>query len=699
VSLLLLLALVLVGGLAPLPRSWAGEHPRIFLRTGELTQGRDLRGRVAITGSHCEEYALLVRWAEEHLSRPADVLLSDPGLAQQSALTYALLYQLSGDARFGDRAVAIIRTLITSRQGRLPGFDWPRLPATVATVFDWTYDRQSPEDRRRLLYDVLKRCIYVRDRKAPDEPPPFDPTPYLKPLLFAALALRGEPEAARYVPGWKQYCQRLLSERVLADLNEAGSQGAWPADAGGPDRELDVLECLEAWRSATGQLPGPTTPAGEESQLPSHFRHLGRRILYRLRPGLVLAGVRGDPPRKGGVPPALLYLLSHYQDDPTGRWLAETLRVARPYEPGSPGWLRDLRSRILWLDKGRRRTSPQEAGLPLAAGFEDTGELISRSTWNLTERAGFWCLFNVSRAGASRFPCWNHLSMVRGDDALAVDVNVPTPAGSSFHQRWFGQPWTQNTVAVPGAGSGAGFDFSFEAWSSGEGFSYARGRVSKQTRGAKQYSFVRELVVFPEGVLVVHDRVTGAQARPTWLLHMLDEPRLLGRVRTVVGLRAGGVRESDDARGATWQTGRGRAHLLILLPRRRRTRTIGGTNYGFWTEATGENDRPTRADAAGTDEPYTPEELRRLEVGTWRIEVVPTQATEATDFVTVLAAGPAPGPGPRASLREDADTIAVAVQWGKQEYQVEFRAEGGAPVVVKNAGSAATTGEGAVPLR
>ncbi|MCK4300759.1 MAG: hypothetical protein KAX80_14555, partial [Planctomycetes bacterium] len=315
-----LLALVTVTGLGPLSESRAAEHPRIFLRTEELTSGRNLRGRVAITGSHCEEYALLTEWAERHLGAPVANSLSDPGLTQEAALTCALLYQLSGDARYGRRAVGLIRALITGHQGRLPGFDWPRLPVTVATVFDWTYASLSPEDRQRLLYDILKRCIYVRDRNSPDDPAPFDSTPCLKPLLFAALALEDEPEASRYAAAWKRYCQRLLSERVLPDLNEAGSQGTWLPRAGGLDRELDVLECLEAWRSATRRTAGQSMSEGPGNRLPPHFRHLGRRILYRLRPGLVLAGVGGDGPQRNGVPPALLYLLSHYEDDPSGRW-------------------------------------------------------------------------------------------------------------------------------------------------------------------------------------------------------------------------------------------------------------------------------------------------------------------------------------------------------------------------------------------
>ncbi len=732
-----LLALVTVTGLGPLSESRAAEHPRIFLRTEELTSGRNLRGRVAITGSHCEEYALLTQWAERHLGAPVANSLSDPGLTQEAALTCALLYQLSGDARYGRRAVDLVRALITSHQGRLPGFDWPRLPVTVATVFDWTYASLSPEDRQRLLYDILKRCIYVRDREAPDDPAPFDSTPYLKPLLFAALALEDEPEASRYAAAWKRYCRSLLFQRVLPDLNAAGGVGAWLPRAGGLDRELDVLECLEAWRSATRRTAGQSTSEGAEDRLPPHFRHLGRRILYRLRPGLVLAGLGGDPPRTG-VTPALLYLLSHHEDrkrgresfpalsttrvekrfpspfSPTGRWLAEGLRVARPLEPGSAAWLRDLRARILWLAKGERRVPPREEELPLATTFEDAGEVVARSNWDLMEGDALWCLFRVSSAGPLQYPYWNHLSVVRGNDALAVEANVAGAPESAFAERWFGTPWAQNTVIVPGWGPETALDFVLEAHSSGVGFSYARGRVAKATGGTNGYSFVRQLVTFPEGLIVVHDRVSGS-GQPIWLLHMLDEPRLLGRVAKVAGLRAGGISESTDARGATWQTGRSRGYLLFLLPRHRRMRTIGVKDYEFWVQATGKNPWPTKrfrdgqpvpsfdlAQDGESVEPYSREELRRLEVGTWRLEVSAAEsaAGRTTEFVTVLAAGPTYGAEPQASLREDAGALIITVLWSigpageEQKYQVVFQPDGAASIVVEDARSGKTVRQG-----
>ncbi len=683
-GVMVLLALALVTGLASPLRAAGADHPRIFFRAEELTAGRDLRARVALTGSHCEEYALLLGWAQEQRGRPLSALLSDPELAQEAALTYAFLYQLSQSASEADWAVALTKALITSQTGRLPGFDWPRLPATVATVFDWTYDHLSSEDRQRLLYDVLKRCIYVHDRKVPQPQEPFDPAPYLRPLLFASLALEGEPEASRYVPGWKEFCRRTLSERVLPDLKEFGAQGAWLPRAGGLCREQDVLECLEAWRSATGEQDKGPEPLA--LPLPAHFQHLSRRLLYRLRPGLVLAGLEGDPPRTAAVPPELVYLLSHYEDDPVGRWLAEALRVEESPAPGSAAWLRDLRARILWLGKGQRRLSPGEAQLPLAACFEDRGEVVARGTWDLTTESDVWCLLTTSAARARSPAYWNHLGLVRGRDALAVEVNVTVPTDATFADAWSGRPRSQNTV-VPDVGGQGKERFALESCLCRRGFTYARGRVSRPVRGAARHEFARQLLAFPEGVVVVYDRVEAAPGRPTWLLHTLDPPRLLGTTRKTAGLPGAGISESNDARGATWQTGRSQAHLQVLLPRQRLMRAIGGKDYEFWVEAAGENAWPAKAIQDGVPVPYGAEELRALEVGAWRIEVAPIEAREVTEFLVVLTAGDVGTAEPKVSGQAEDGQAEVTVAYGGRTYHAVFGKAGGGSVEVKDEAS------------
>jgi len=665
------LMLLVTVGLSATPPVFAGQHPRIFFRAEDLTGGRNLRGRTTLTGSHCEEYAKLETWADlQWGSIPSD-LAAEAELSQQSALTYAFLYQLSGEVRYARRAVKLARDLVTSRRGRLPGFEWPELTVTVATVFDWCYDQLSPADRQRLLYDILKRCIYIRDRKAPDNPGRFDRAVYLKPLLFAVLALEGEPEAARYLPEWKSYCDRTLRQRVLADLEATGNEGAWLPWAGGLERELDVLECLEAWgQVGEGGLSGPDAGRNE---LPRHFRNLTRRILYRLRPGFVLAGTAGDFPRRPGVPTELLYLLAARQDEPSGRWLAEMLRLHSPPQPGSAAWLKDLRARILWLPKGRRRLAPAEAGLPTAECFGDTGEFITRSGWDFLDPAQTWFLFRVSAKEASPYPFWNHISLVRGEDPLTVEANIWSPAESNYSDYWFGRPRAQNTV-VPSSSTPRGvMQFALEGYQVGPELAVVRGHASADGSGAEKFDLVRELAVFPAGVVVIHDRVDLKQGRPVWILHTFDQPELSGEARWVAGLAGDGVNRSLGAKGATWRTGKSKAYLRVLLPQTRSMRTIGGRTYGFWLDGVEKSLWPVRLLGDDGEVRYSEQDLRRWEVGTWRVEVASTAQEQVTDFLTVLVAAAPDEAEPEVALESESG---VRVVWRNRRYQVRFSGQG-----------------------
>jgi hypothetical protein len=245
--------------------------------------------------------------------------------------------------------------------------------------------------------------------------------------------------------------------------------------------------------------------------------------------------------------------------------------------------------------------------------------------------------------------------------------------------------------------------------------------------------FTREVVAFYDGLAVVRDRVRGL-SDPVWVLHMLDEPKLSGRVRTLAGTSGGGVRESTDSTGVLWETGQSRGHLVVLLPRDRRVRTIGGKRYEFWSPSgltVGENLWPTALGADGTAVPYSAEALRRAEVGTWRVEIepgaqgpasaVPPQSKEpsegaagrqrtpgaVTEFLTVLAAGGRDSGEPQASVEVGARAagaraagaggVQVRVTWQGRLYRVTLEDEGTGAVEVTEAGSGKVLVEGKYP--
>jgi len=126
-------------------------------------------------------------------------------------------------------------------------------------------------------------------------------------------------------------------------------------------------------------------------------------------------------------------------------------------------------------------------------------------------------------------------------------------------------------------------------------------------------------------------------------------------------------------------------------------RTIGGRDYEFWVEATGKNVWPTKERSDGASVPYSSEELRRLEVGTWRIEVTPMEEREVVDFLTVLAVGEAEAPEPRASLKQQPGVLRITVTWRGRQYRVTFEDDGTGSIKVTDTRSGRTVLEGTFP--
>jgi hypothetical protein len=159
-------------------------------------------------------------------------------------------------------------------------------------------------------------------------------------------------------------------------------------------------------------------------------------------------------------------------------------------------------------------------------------------------------------------------------------------------------------------------------------------------------------------------------------------------------------------------------------------RTIGGKRYEFWSSpgrTAGENLWPTTLGADGTAVPYSPEALRRAEVGTWRVEIepgapgsasaVPPQGKQpsegaaerqgtpsaVTEFLTVLAAGGRDSGHPQASVEAgsqapSAGGVQVRVTWQGRLYRVTLEDEGTGSVEVTEAGSGKVLVEGKYPV-
>ncbi len=225
-----LIALLLVAPLQPAvagesgPRTAAAQaartepHPRLLFSAKDVP---GLRARVAAGGVPGAAWEKLRQRAEGHLLkvRPEVVRanvgiplvlqgLEKPYTLQNEMPTYlidlGLAYQLSGDERFGRRAIELLSALGDA------GFPYwccqdlgvGDLDEGLGLAFDWTYQLMTPQERVKIIGDMTRHegLLFERMLLKPTHPAARYPTSNWMGVTaggagLAILALRGEPGA------------------------------------------------------------------------------------------------------------------------------------------------------------------------------------------------------------------------------------------------------------------------------------------------------------------------------------------------------------------------------------------------------------------------------------------------------------------------------------------------------------------------
>jgi len=196
-------------------------------------------------------------------------------------------------------------------------------------------------------------------------------------------------------------------------------------------------------------------------------------------------------------------------------------------------------------------------------------------------------------------------------------------------------------------------------------YHYARGNATRAYHPSKMEHFTREVAYTPENnVLVVFDRVrtTDPKYRKVWLLHGVNEPRV---VASETGRDVGhGGTAYRNATVFTYEDGQGRLRVHSLLPRDREVVKRGGPDFEFWTPGdefgggwgSGKN-WPLDPPAGGplTTDPYLrkmwktfwgdefdkllPSNTRAVVPAAWRVEVSPSKPAKEDFFLHVLEIG------------------------------------------------------------
>jgi heparin/heparan-sulfate lyase len=591
------------------------EHPRLFLRTRDLA---DLQRRTT-------HPVLQPIW--EHLA-------SQGAKSEQGRIEFdAVRFLLSRDAGLGQRTVAAALELMTNtnfpRSG--PGTrPTGRAMVTGAMVYDWCHPLLTAGQKQAYLEQFLR---LARNLEFGYPPPKGDAVTghnsewmLMRDLLSAGIALYDEfPEMYRIAAS--RFFSFHAPVRNWWYRGHAFHQGSAYAETR-CSSELYPLWIFD--RMGAGPVYDPA------------LQYVPYSWIYLRRPdGQLLRG--GDGQSK---PPKLRSLLnaSYYKDPYV---LADYLRTPG-IEAGSEIF------EFLWRDPDL--TPRPVAELPLSRYMGTPyGWMIARTGWDQESviaemKVNSYNFGNHQHLDAGAFQIYHrgplaidsgiysgvtgayesehHLNYSKRTiahncllvcDPAETFLNRTRPIHNDGGQKLVNagrEPKSLEDVlanyrTAEVLGQGFGPDQQRPA------FTYLKGDLAKAYSGkvrAAERSFVfLNLGQQPvRAALVVFDRVVASDPtfRKYWLLHAMEQPQIEGSTITIAPVQRG------------W---RGKLVNQVLLPAKAEIASVGGPGREFWVF--GKN-FPNQVKAGDTES----------EIGDWRVEVSPREASAADRFLNVMQA-------------------------------------------------------------
>jgi Heparinase II/III-like protein len=599
----------------------------------------------------------------------------------------ALVFQLTGDVAYADRAIATALQLAAD-----PGAD-PTLPAELALVYDWCHSRLTLAQRASLRGALGGWAADHATNPGNDLSGWGNYWPRWS-YSYALMGLATFGEDSRALEWLEEYRHRRYRDLDQPALERIAAGGAWPE--GGvydPIANLARIEAIEAWRTATGEDLFEST---------SWFRERLGYLLLNSQPGLAedASGYRfhpynatGDSERQRGSMATYtrimgLLLIQRFSSDPLARQLQAYLAASPSDETDSHSpWLE-----FLWFDP-EVEADPPDRLTHYAAG---TGTLLARSGWP----GG--AADDSSEPTYVTFQCGDHFSYHQHYDQnaftlfkradLLVDSGVYSGDGLSNHDvNYYARTIAHNTLVVynpaedltaarPDARSNDGGQRTYYPASRGPlsaqewddaaeqhdtcdmlrvddqpGYTYALGDATRAYNSlrynqaqdtilagneAKVSRYQREIVYLrPEAAgtgeyLVLFDRVgvtrkaySGENTK--LLFHFLGEPDVRGRGVEV----SPGETLYVGAPPVAASSGEGKVFLQFLLPAERNLRKVGGRGEkAFWVF--GENfDWQWSPDEA---QPRPTSDFETEPYGEWRLELEPADTALEHAFLTVI---------------------------------------------------------------
>lgn len=139
-------------------------HPRLIMLESDLERVQ----KMIREHSDAKEYASDVRRSAERTlgAKPVEYIIVGPRLLSQSrrcldrVYTLSLIYRLSGEKRFAERALVELKSAAAFPDWNPSHFlDTAEMTHAFAIGYDWLYDFLSPEDRRLLKNAIVEKGL------------------------------------------------------------------------------------------------------------------------------------------------------------------------------------------------------------------------------------------------------------------------------------------------------------------------------------------------------------------------------------------------------------------------------------------------------------------------------------------------------------------------------------------------------------
>lgn len=524
------------------------EHPRLLFPASTLDEVR-----ATLTTTRKEAFAELKRAATralkldvpaepdydqipERSERRMAYMTSYAALRkyhQGGMLHMALLYMLTGQTQFGEKAKALLLgaaewdpegvSSVMAPHGDEVGLGLAR---SAAQTYDWVHDLLSDEEKdkaKRMLIaraDQMLRRLTTRDFLAYPETSHDGRLPGY--LIEHAIALAEEPRAR----AWLDYAMRTL---MTVFPHWAGGDGGWAEGVPyGLAYNTIYLTPFEELHAATGF---------DLWQRPFYCK-VRRFFMYNISPlGEIMPF--GDTEqaratdRASGIRALIQFHALKYQDA-AARWWVDQLRTSA----GRRSSISALPGIIL------PETPIPDTAPPMApdAAFFGVGWAVLHSAVQRPDRDLMFMFKSSPYGGVSHSHAdQNSFAIMKGGHALAIPGGERYPThGSPFHTEYAQQTLAHNALLIGGRGQvnrdasrgGRLTDFHSTAH-----LGYACGDAANCYQPRPQRYRRHVLMVRPSVVIIVDDLKLRRPETVQWLLHTRAELELDGPAQTLVSRR------------------------------------------------------------------------------------------------------------------------------------------------------------------